>query len=57
MALDMENGNDLWWKATQKEISVVKVAFKILDEDDGPPPIGSQYKCHMVFSTKMEDFS
>ena len=57
MALDMENGNDLWWKATQKEISVVKVAFKILDEDDGPP-IGSQYmKCCMVFSTKMEDFS
>ena len=44
-------------KAIQKEMSAVKVAFKILDDDD-KPPIGSQYmKCHMVFSIKMEDFS
>ena len=57
LALDKENGNDLWWKAMQKELSVVKVAFKILDDDERPP-IGSQYmKCHMVFSIKMEDFS
>ena len=57
MALDKENGNDLWWKAIWKEMSAVKVAFKILDEDERPP-IGSQYmKCHMVFSIKMEDFS
>ena len=57
LALDKENGNDLWWKAIQKEMSAVKVAFKILDEDERPP-IGSQYmKCHMVFSIKMENFS
>ena len=38
-------------------MSAVKVAFKILDDDD-KPPIGSQYmKCHTVFSIKMEDFS
>ena len=38
-------------------MSAVKVAFKILDNDD-KPPIGSQYmKCHMVFSIKMEDFT
>ena len=38
-------------------MSAVKVAFKILDDED-KPPIGSQYmKCHMVFSIKMEDFS
>ena len=38
-------------------MSAVKVAFKILNDDDRPP-IGSQYmKCHMVFSIKMEDFS
>ena len=49
MALDKENGTDLWWKAIQKEMSAAKVAFKILDEDERPP-IGSQYmKCHMVF--------
>ena len=57
LTLDKENGNDLWWKAIQKEMSEVKVAFKILDDDD-KPPIGSQYmKCHLVFSIEMEDFS
>ena len=57
LALDKENGNDQWWKTIQKEMSPVKVAFKILDEDERPP-LGSQYmKCHMVFSIKMEDFS
>ena len=57
LALDKENGNDLWSKAIQKEMCAVKVAFKILD-DENKPPIGSQHiKCYMVFSTKMEDFS
>ena len=56
LILDKENGNVLWYKAIQKEMSVVKVAFKILD-DDKKPPIGSQNrKCHMVFSIKMENF-
>ena len=35
--LDKENGNDLWWKAIQKVMSAVKVAFKILEDDDQPP--------------------
>ena len=57
LTLDKENGNDLWWKAIQKEMSAVKVAFNIIDEHERPP-IGSQYmKCHMVFSIRMEDFS
>ena len=57
LTLDKKNGNDLWWKALQKEMSAVKVAFEILDDDERPP-IGFQYmKCHMVFSIKMEDFS
>ena len=57
LALDKENGNDLWWKVIQKEMSTLKLAFKSLDENE-KPPIGSQYrKCHMVFSIKMENFS
>ena len=57
LTLDKENRNDPWWKVIQNEMSAVKVAFKILDDDD-KPPIGSQYmKCHMVFSIMMEDFS
>ena len=42
LTLDKENGNDLCWKAIQKEMSAVRVAFKILDDDERPP-IGSQY--------------
>ena len=42
LPLDKENRNDLWWKAMQKEMSAVKVAFQILDDDD-KQPIGSQY--------------
>ena len=38
----MVHGNDLWWKAIQREMSAVKVAFKILDDDERLP-IGSQY--------------
>ena len=57
LALDKENGNDLWWKAIQKEMSAVIVSFKILDEDDKPTIISQYMKCQMVFSIKMEDFS
>ena len=57
LTVDKENGNGLWYKAIQKEMSAAKEAFKILDDDERPP-IGSQYmKCHMVFSIKMEGFS
>ena len=28
LALDKENWNNLWWKATQKDMGVVKMAFK-----------------------------
>ena len=38
-------------------MSAVKVAFKIIDDNERPP-IGSQYMdCHMVFSIKVEDIS
>ena len=40
LILDKEIGNVLWNKAIQKEMSVGKVAFKILDDDERPP-IGS----------------
>ena len=57
MALDKENGNDLWWKAIQKDMCAVKGSFKILDEDERPLN-GSQYmKCHMELTINMEDFS
>lgn len=36
-----ETGTDLWQKAIEKEVSHVKAAFNILDED-APEPIGSK---------------
>ena len=53
LAFDMENENDLWWKATEgNECSKTSIQDPY---EDARPPIGSQYmKCHMV---KMEDFS
>ena len=57
LALDKENGNEQWLKAIQKKMSTVKVAIKILDEDE-TQPIGSQYmRCHIMFSIKMEESS
>ena len=53
LEIDKENGNTLWRDAIDKELSSVKVAFKILEDDK--PPVGYQYMdCHMVFDVKME---
>ena len=49
LILDKQIWNVLWYKAIQREMSLVRIAFKILDDDERPP-IGSQnMKCHMVF--------
>ena len=52
LQLDKSNGNDLWKKAIEKEVSKVRVAFKLL-EDGKPPPVASKLiKYHMVFDVK-----
>ena len=54
LALDAENGNDLWHKAIMKEMNNVRIAFDIRDRDTRPPP---GYKCvdlMMVFDIKMD---
>ena len=53
-ALDRKNGNTLWIDAIHLEMSNVKIAFEILDEDD-PLPIGwTQSSGHLVFDVKMD---
>ena len=54
--LDRKNGNDLWRKAIEKEIEAVRVAFKLLADDETPLPTYQEIRCHMVFDVKMEDF-
>ena len=56
MQIDKENGNDLWQKALQKEMNVVKVAFKMLNDGDDPPAGYSEMGCHIIFDVKMENF-
>jgi hypothetical protein len=57
LEIDQENGNDLWKKAIQKEMTNVRVAFRILDEDQKVPP-GYQYMaCHIVFDVKFDGFT
>ena len=44
-AIDAENGNDFWRKATEEEMNKVRVAFE-LHEDDPSKLIGyEQIKC------------
>ena len=50
---DTENGNHLWRNAIDKEMSNVKVAFKILDEGAPPPPGYKAIKCFIIFDVKM----
>ncbi|KAG7345432.1 hypothetical protein IV203_032963 [Nitzschia inconspicua] len=47
--IDHENGDNRWAESIQKEMNAVRVAFRILGEDQKVPP-GYQYmKCHLVF--------
>ena len=53
LAIDKENGDHRWEDAINKEMSKVRVAFKIQNGKD--PPIGYLYVgCHLVFDVKME---
>jgi hypothetical protein len=54
MELDRKNNNDLWKKAIEKEMNVVDVAFKFLDQDEKMPPAYSKITCHLVFDVKFD---
>ena len=56
LAIDKKNGNTFWADAIAKEMKNVRVAFKILDDGERPPPGFQFIRCHMIFDLKMEDF-
>ena len=37
-------------------MDAVRVAFKVLNGDEKPPPTYQHILCHMIFDVKMEDF-
>jgi hypothetical protein len=53
---DKENDNTLWQDAASKEMKNVRIAFKILNGEESPPPTYQEISCHMIFDVKMEDF-
>ena len=54
LELDKANGNDLWSKAIAKEIGNVKVAFRVLENNE-PIPTGSKLiDYHIIFDVKMD---
>ena len=54
-AIDKENGNTLWMDAVKKEMEAVRIAFKIIGENE-PLPGYQEIPCHLIFTIKMEDF-
>ncbi|KAI2500399.1 Reverse transcriptase (RNA-dependent DNA polymerase) [Fragilaria crotonensis] len=56
LRLDKEAGNTLWQDAVRKEMSKVRVAFQIMNDDELPPPTYQEIRCHLVFDVKMENF-
>eukprot|EP00804_Cyclotella_cryptica_P014742 CCRYP_021053-RA/>CCRYP_021053-RA protein AED:0.33 eAED:0.33 QI:0/0/0/1/0.33/0.25/4/0/339 len=56
LAIDKRSGNTFWADAIAEEMKNVRVAFKILDDGERPPPGFQFIRCHMIFDIKMEDF-
>ena len=56
LAIDKRKANTFWADAIAKEMKNVRVAFKILDDGERPPPGFQFIRCHMIFDIKMEDF-
>jgi hypothetical protein len=55
--LDKENDNTLCQDAVRKEMNNVRIAFKIINgEESPPPPTYQEIRCHMIFDIKIEDF-
>ena len=53
---DKANGNTLWSNSIAKEMTNVKVAFKILDDDESVLRNHQFVKYHMIFDVKMDNF-
>ena len=52
--INKRNGNNLWTKAIEKEMSNVGIAFDILDEGSQAPIGWSKESGHLIFDVKMD---
>jgi len=53
--IDRKNGNNLWREAIEKEMVNVRIAFKVLSDDDEIAPGYQQMSCHMIFDIKLSE--
>jgi hypothetical protein len=54
--LDKDNDSTIWKDEVTKEMKNVRIAFKILNDDDAIPPTYQEIRYRMIFDVKMEDF-
>ena len=49
-AVDIDNGNNLWWQAITKEMMNVRPAFEVWEKETSELPVGyTEITCHMIF--------
>jgi hypothetical protein len=56
-ALDAANGDTLWADAIHKEMTNVKVVFKVLVSGKRVPVGHQEIRCHGIFDVKMDSFA
>ena len=51
--LDQQNGNQLWWEDTCKDMKNVRIAFNIFDGEVNDLKEYQFVECHIIFDIKM----
>ena len=54
LKLDHENGNDLWKRAIEKEIGNVRIAFRLMEEDEKLPVGSKEIPYHIILDIKFD---
>ena len=52
--IDKRNNNTRWRDAISKEMRNVRIAFRLLQDDDNIPPAYEFVPCHLIFDVKMD---
>ena len=54
LALDKANRNNHWEKALEKEYSLVRISFKLLEDGDNIMPRYKKIPYHVIFDVKFD---
>ena len=52
--LDKKHGNNRWKEAIAREMKAVRIAFRILQEEEKVPPCHEFVPCHLIFDAKTD---